>query len=121
MQSILLVEDNQINRDLASRRLEIEGYKVIEAHDGQQAIDQAIATRPALILMDLSLPIKDGWTASTEIKAIADLAHIPIIALTAHAMTEDRDRALEAGCNAFHTKPVDFVALFETMERLLNR
>lgn len=116
MAKILLVEDNEMNSDMLSRRLQRKGFEVEIAEDGQQGIDIAVSSKPDLILMDLSLPVMDGLEATRQIKATADLAHIPIIALTAHAMTSDRDKALEAGCDDFDTKPIDFNRLLEKIE-----
>ncbi len=117
---ILLVEDNELNRDMLSRRLIRKGFDVHMAVDGQQGIDVAIAEKPDLILMDISLPVKDGWTATREIKADARTCDIPIIALTAHAMTSDREKAKEAGCDDFDTKPVDLARLLGKINILLN-
>jgi two-component system, cell cycle response regulator DivK len=114
MPKILLVEDNEMNRDMLSRRLTRRGYTVVLAEDGQQGVDMARSEQPDLILMDMSLPIKDGWEATQEIKADPALQAIPIIALTAHAMTGDRERVLAAGCNDYDTKPVE-------LERLLGK
>lgn len=114
MKKILLVEDNEMNRDMLSRRLDKRGYDVITAIDGQQAVDKASESRPDLILMDMELPVKDGWTASREIKALPN--NIPIIALTAHALSGDREKALDAGCDAYATKPIDFPALLNLIE-----
>ncbi len=121
MTKILLVEDNEMNRDMLSRRLERKGYQVLMAFDGQQGIDMARSETPALILMDMSLPVKDGWTSTREIKADPATRGIPVIALTAHALTGEREKALEAGCDDFDTKPVDFPKLLERIEKLLNR
>ena len=118
MTAILLVEDNEMNRDMLSRRLSKRGYEVICAVDGQQAVEQAQAHRPDLILMDMELPIKDGWTASSEIKQKVD-ASIPIIALTAHALSGDKEKALSSGCDDYATKPIDFPALMQIIEKHL--
>lgn len=118
---ILLVEDSEMNRDMLSRRLERKGYRVLIAVDGQQGIEVATAERPSLILMDMSLPIIDGWEATRQIKAAAGTAQIPIIALTAHAMSEDRQRALEAGCDEYETKPVELPRLLDKIAGLLKR
>jgi two-component system cell cycle response regulator DivK len=115
---ILLVEDNDMNRDMLSRRLIRRGYEVVIACDGAAALEQAAAERPALILMDMSLPVIDGWEATRQLKANAQLSHIPVIALTAHAMTGDRERALDAGCDDFDTKPVDLERLMAKIEAL---
>ena len=118
---ILLVEDNEMNRDMLSRRLERKGYQVVMAVDGQQAIDMALAELPALILMDMSLPVLDGWEATRRIKADERTKTIPIIALTAHAMQGDEQKAREAGCDDYDTKPVELPRLLEKMERLLKK
>lgn len=120
MHTILLVEDNEMNRDMLSRRLEIASYKVETAINGQQAIEKATTLKPDLILMDLDLPIINGWDATRALKAKPDTSHIPIIALTAHAFTEDREQALQAGCNDYDIKPVDFKRLQGKMEALLS-
>ena len=120
MPKILLVEDNEMNRDMLSRRLERKGYQVTIATDGQEGVDRAREAAPDLILMDMSLPVKDGWTATSEIKADPALRAIPIIALTAHAMAGDKDRALEAGCDDYDTKPVEFARLVSKIEVLLG-
>ena len=117
---ILLVEDNEMNRDMLSRRLERKGYIIVLAEDGQQAIDMAAADQPDLILMDMSLPVLDGWEATRRIKTDANLKQIPIIALTAHAMAGDRDKALQAGCDDYDTKPIELDRLLDKMDRLLN-
>jgi CheY-like chemotaxis protein len=118
MIKILLVEDNEMNRDMLSRRLERKGYQVVLAVDGQQAVQMALADPPALILMDMSLPVIDGWEATRQIKAVSP--SIPIIALTAHAMQGDEVRAREAGCDDYDTKPVDLARLLGKMESQLN-
>ena len=120
MPKILLVEDNEMNRDMLSRRLERKGYEVSIAMDGQEGVDRAREIMPDLILMDMSLPVKDGWTATSEIKADAALRTIPVKALTAHAMAGDKDRALEAGCDDYDTKPVEFARLVSKIETLLG-
>ncbi len=120
MAKILLVEDNEMNRDMLSRRLKKRGYEVQIAIDGQEGVDMARSGRPDLILMDMSLPVKDGWTATTELKADPDVRAIPIVALTAHAMAGDRDKALEAGCDAYETKPIELPRLLETIQKLLG-
>jgi len=119
MAKLLLIEDNEVNRDMLSRRLARKGYEVIAAIDGEQGLASARDDKPDLILMDLSLPKLDGWEATRRLKADAATRHIPVIALTAHAMTEDRDKALQAGCDGFETKPVDFARLLEKVETLL--
>jgi CheY-like chemotaxis protein len=121
MTKILLVEDNEMNRDMLSRRLERKGYTVAIAVDGQQAVDMAASETPALILMDMSLPVLDGWEATRRVKADARTKHIPIIALTAHAMQGDEDKAKEAGCDDFDTKPVELPRLLEKIQTQLNR
>ena len=119
MTHILLVEDNEMNRDMLSRRLERKGFQVSIAVDGLQAVARAAADRPDLILMDLSLPEIDGWEATRRIKAEPGTRGIPVIALTAHAMVGDREKALDAGCDDFDTKPVDFQRLLGKMDALL--
>ena len=121
MIKILLVEDNEMNRDMLSRRLERKGYAIVMALDGQQAVDMASSEAPALILMDMSLPIIDGWEATRRIKANAVTKGIPIIALTAHAMQGDELKAKEAGCDDFDTKPVELPRLLEKIEAQLKR
>jgi CheY-like chemotaxis protein len=117
---ILLVEDNEMNRDMLSRRLLRKGYEIIMAADGQQAIAMAVSESPDLILMDMSLPVIDGWEATRRVKANPDTQNIPVIALTAHAMIEDKDKAMAAGCDDFDTKPVDIQRLLEKIDMLLN-
>lgn len=119
MPKILLVEDNEMNRDMLSRRLQRRGFTTIIATDGAAGVAMARDESPDLILMDMSLPIIDGWEASRQIKADPAMARIPIIALTAHAMTSDRDKALQAGCNDYDTKPVDLPRLLGKIEALL--
>lgn len=119
MPKILLVEDNEMNRDMLSRRLARKGYEVVIAVDGQQGLDMARAEAPDLILMDMSLPVLDGWAATRELKAAAETKAIPVIALTAHAMVGDREKAVEAGCDDFDTKPIEFPRLVEKIEGLL--
>ncbi len=121
MPKILLVEDNEMNRDMLSRRLQRKGYEVVIAVDGQQAVTMASSESPALILMDMSLPIFDGWEATRRIKAADETRKIPVIALTAHAMAGDREKSLEAGCDDYDTKPIELPRLLEKMEALLNR
>jgi CheY-like chemotaxis protein len=121
MAKVLLVEDNELNRDMLSRRLERRGYQVIIAVDGQEGVDMARSEAPDLILMDMSLPVVDGWEATRRLKATPEICSIPIIALTAHAMAEDREKALGAGCDDYDTKPVDFPRLVEKMEALLKK
>jgi two-component system cell cycle response regulator DivK len=121
MQKILLVEDNEMNRDMLSRRLERRGYQIVMALDGQQGVDLARAEKPDLILLDMSLPVLDGWEAARQLKAGGDTRAIPLIALTAHAMSGDREKALEAGCDDYDTKPIDLNRLLGKMETLLKR
>ena len=120
MAKILLVEDNEMNRDMLSRRLVKRGYEVSIAVDGQQGVDAACAESPDLILMDMVLPVLDGWAAARQLKNMEETRGIPIIALTAHAMTGDREKAVEAGCNDFDIKPVDLPRLLEKIEALLG-
>ncbi len=121
MPKILLVEDNEMNRDMLSRRLQRKGYEVVIATDGEQAVAMAISESPALILMDMSLPVFDGWEATRRLKAADGTKKIPVIALTAHAMAGDREKSLEAGCDDYDTKPIELPRLLEKMETLLNR
>jgi CheY-like chemotaxis protein len=121
MVKILLVEDNEMNRDMLSRRLVRRGYEVAIALDGEQGIAMARSESPALILMDMSLPGIDGWEATRRLKADFTTSRIPVIALTAHAMSGDREKAVAAGCDDFDTKPVDLVRLLEKIEVLLRR
>lgn len=116
---ILLVEDNEMNRDMLSRRLMRRGFTVLFALDGAQAVAMAQTEQPDLILMDMNLPVMDGWEATRLIKVAPATSGIPVIALTAHAMTGDADHALAAGCDAFETKPIEFGRLTETMERMI--
>ena len=120
MNKILLVEDNEMNRDMLSRRLMRKGYEVVMAVDGQQGVDMAKSEAPNLILMDLSLPVLDGWDATRQLKQSSETKHIPVIALTAHAMTSDREKALEAGCDDFDTKPIEWNRLLEKMQQFLK-
>lgn len=120
MARILLVEDNEMNRDMLSRRLEKKGYNITIAVDGEQGVMLAQSLLPELILMDMSLPIMDGWEASRIIKTMAQTQHIPIIALTAHAMAEDRHRALEVGCDDYDTKPIDLLRLLSKIQLFLG-
>ncbi|HQT42931.1 MAG TPA: response regulator [Halothiobacillus sp.] len=119
MARILLVEDNEMNRDMLSRRLVRRGYEVLLAVDGAEAIETAQAHQPDLILMDMSLPVLDGWEATRALRANATTHRIPVIALTAHAMEGERSKALEAGCDDFDTKPVELPRLLDKIERLL--
>lgn len=121
MPKILLVEDNEMNRDMLSRRLERKGIQVLIAVDGEQGIAMAQTETPDLILMDMSLPILDGWSATRRLKTIPLTQQIPIIALTAHAMSGDRDKCLEAGCDDYDTKPVEFARLMDKIQALLTR
>ncbi len=120
MPRILLVEDNEMNRDMLSRRLQRRGYEVILAVDGQQGVDMSRAQGPDILLLDMSLPVKDGWQVAREMKADNALKSIPIIALTAHAMADDRMRAMAAGCDDYDTKPVDLPRLLSKIEALLG-
>ena len=119
MSRILLVEDHEEIWDFLSRRLTRRGHEVSLATDGQQAVDKARAEHPEIILLDMNLPVMDGWTAAGLMKAGADTARIPIIALTAHAMAGDRDKAIAAGCDDYHPKPVDFTKLLSQIEALV--
>ena len=119
MPKILLVEDNEMNRDMLSRRLEKRGYTLAIAVDGGQGVALAKSELPDLILMDMSLPVIDGWEATQRLKNADDTRHIPVIALTAHAMSGDREKALAVGCDDYDTKPIDLARLLEKMERLL--
>ena len=121
MPKILLVEDNEMNRDMLSRRLQRRGYEVVIAVDGQDGVTKAQAEAPALILMDMSLPVLDGWEASRQLKAAPATGAIPIIALTAHAMAGDREKALAVGCDDFDTKPIELDRLLGKIEALLAR
>lgn len=120
MKKILLVEDNEMNRDMLSRRLTRKGFQVITAPDGLQGIALAESERPDLILMDMSLPVMDGWEATKQLKRTAHLKAIPVIALTAHAMAGDEAKATQAGCDDFDTKPVDLARLLGKMNRFLQ-
>jgi two-component system cell cycle response regulator DivK len=119
MTKILLVEDNELNRDMLSRRLTKRGYEVVIALDGVQGVESARAESPDLILMDMSLPLKDGWEATAELKADPATSSIPVIGLSAHAMSGDREKAMQAGCDDFDTKPVELDRLLTKMEALL--
>lgn len=121
MPKILLVEDNEMNRDMLSRRLEKRGYTVVMAVDGGAGVAMSKSEKPDLILMDMSLPVLDGWDATKQVKADAETAKIPVIALTAHAMESDRQKALEAGCDDFDTKPVELSRLLLKIEELLKK
>jgi two-component system, cell cycle response regulator DivK len=119
MAKLLLVEDNEMNRDMLSRRLIRRGYQVAIAVDGAQGVAMAQSEKPDLVVMDLSLPVLDGWEATRRIKAGADTKHLPVIGLTAHAMAGDREKALEAGCDDYDTKPIEFERLIGKIESLL--
>jgi CheY-like chemotaxis protein len=121
MAKILLVEDDEMNRDMLSRRLERRGYEVRVAIDGEQGVAMAQAEIPDLILMDMSLPVLDGWEATRRIKTGSETQAIVIIALTAHAMASDRDKAMAAGCDDFDTKPIDLTRLLEKIEKFLGK
>jgi two-component system, cell cycle response regulator DivK len=121
MVKVLLVEDNEMNRDMLSRRLLRKGFEVVMAVDGGQAVSMAESEHPDLILMDMSLPVIDGWEATQRVKAAKGTAHIPIIALTAHAMSGDREKALSAGCDDYDTKPIEMPRLLEKIDALLVR
>jgi CheY-like chemotaxis protein len=120
MPRILLVEDNEMNRDMLSRRLQRRGYEVVLALDGEAGVEMAKTEAPQLILMDMSLPVLDGWEATRRLKADPATRHIPVIALTAHAMSSDRDKALEAGCDDYDTKPVELPRLLDKIAALLG-
>jgi len=119
MPKLLYVEDNEMNRDMLSRRLQRRGYDVLIAEDGEQGMAKARAEGPDLILMDMSLPVVDGWEATRRLKAAPETRGIPIIGLTAHAMATDRSKCLEAGCDDYDTKPVELTRLLEKIERLI--
>ena len=121
MHRILLVEDNEMNRDMLSRRLRRKGYSVLIAHDGEQGLKMACLETPDLILMDISLPFMDGCEVTRRLKGNVRTRHIPVIALTAHALASDRDKAFEAGCDDYDTKPVDFERLLQKLENLLTK
>jgi two-component system cell cycle response regulator DivK len=120
MSKILLVEDNEMNRDMLMRRLERKGFEVVIAIDGKAGIDMAASSNPDIILMDLSLPVIDGWEATRQIKANPATQSIPVIALTAHAMAGDEQKALEAGCDNYDTKPIDLKRLLGKIDNLLG-
>jgi two-component system, cell cycle response regulator DivK len=120
MPKILLVEDNELNQDMLSRRLRRKGYQVVVAVDGQSGLEMTQTEAPDLILMDMGLPILDGWEATRRLKADAATRHVPVIALTAHAMSSDREKALEAGCDDYETKPVELPRLLGKIEVLLR-
>ena len=121
MAKLLLVEDNDMNRDMLSRRLERRGFQIIMAIDGQQGVELAQSESPDLILMDMSLPVLDGWEATRRLKAEPKTSTIPIIALTAHAMAGDRERAMDAGANDYDTKPIELPRLLEKIQTLLQQ
>lgn len=121
MKTILLVEDHEMNRDMLSRRLRRKGFTVEEAVDGLQALEKINQLKPDIVLMDMSLPRMDGWEATKRIKAQPDTAHIPVIGLSAHAMSGDRQKGLNAGCDDYDTKPIDFKRLLEKINTLLAR
>jgi CheY-like chemotaxis protein len=121
MTKILLVEDNEMNRDMLSRRLIRKGYEVVMALDGHQAVEMASGENPDLIIMDMSLPVIDGWEATRQVKAAQATRAIPVIALTAHAMAGDREKAIEAGCDDYDTKPIDMPRLLGKITMLLER
>jgi CheY-like chemotaxis protein len=120
MAKILLVEDNEMNRDMLSRRLVRQGHEVLLAYDGARGVEMAGVEHPDLVLMDMSLPVLDGWEATQRLKADPATRSIPVIALTAHAMAADREKALAAGCDDYDTKPIELSRLLEKMERLLR-
>ena len=120
MARILLVEDNELNRDMLSRRLTRRGFEVLIAEDGQKGMDMTQNEHPDLVLMDMSLPVVDGWEATRRLKASEETKHIPIIGLTAHAMAGDREKTLEAGCDEYDTKPIELPRLLEKINTLLN-
>lgn len=119
MTNILLVEDNEMNRDMLSRRLKKKGFEVVMAFDGKQGVEMASTVAPEIILLDMSLPVMDGWEAAGHLKSNPETKGIPIIALTAHAMAGDKEKAMEAGCDDYDTKPVDFKRLLQKIETLL--
>ena len=121
MTKILLVEDNEMNRDMLSRRLARRGYQVVIALDGEQGVAMARSEAPDLILMDMSLPVLDGWEVARQLKAAPETRAIPIIALTAHAMVGDREKAIEAGCNDYDTKPIEFPRLLGKIDAVLGK
>ena len=119
MPKILLVEDNEMNRDMLSRRLMRKGFEIVMAEDGQEGVDKATSESPDLILLDMSLPVMDGWQAAQQLKSRTETRDIPIIALTAHAMAGDREKAIEAGCDDYDTKPIDMARLLEKIQSML--
>jgi two-component system cell cycle response regulator DivK len=120
MAKILIVEDNEMNRDMLQRRLQRRGFEVLIAVDGGEGVALAVEQLPDLIIMDMSLPVLNGWEATRQIKSLPEARHIPVLALTAHAMAGERDRALDAGCDDYDTKPVDFVRLTGKIDKLLE-
>jgi two-component system cell cycle response regulator DivK len=120
MSKLLLVEDNEMNRDMLSRRLQRKGFQVVMAVDGEDGIKKALSEAPDLILMDMSLPLLDGWEATRRLKASPETHAIPVLALTAHAISGDRERAIEAGCDDYDTKPVEFSRLLLKIQALLG-
>ena len=121
MTKVLLVEDNELNRDMLSRRLQRRGYEVSLAVDGQHALEQAAVQRPDVILMDMDLPVLNGWDATRKLRADPAIRNIPVIALTAHALPADRERAMEAGCDAYQSKPIDFADLLGKIEQFSGK
>lgn len=121
MPRILLVEDNELNRDSLSRLLRRQGFEVLQAEDGEKAVRMAVEEKPELVLMDIGLPLLDGYGATQQIRATPGFDAMPIIALTAHALQKDQDRAMEAGCNEFETKPIEFPRLLAKINKLLGR
>jgi CheY-like chemotaxis protein len=121
MPTILLVEDNELNRDMLSRRLERRGFQVLIAVDGEQGVAMAQSEAPDLVLMDMSLPVLDGWEATRRLKAAPETRAVPIIALTSHAMVGDRDKAIAAGCDDYDTKPIELPRLLEKIDRLIAK
>ncbi|MBI0432250.1 response regulator [Roseomonas sp. KE0001] len=121
MTTLLLVEDHEELWDFLSRRLRRRGFEVLLAHDGQEGVDKAVQALPEIILLDMNLPVMDGWTAARQLRGRPETAHIPIIALTAHAMAGDRAKVIEAGCDDYHPKPVDFARLLEQIDAALLR
>jgi two-component system cell cycle response regulator DivK len=121
MPRILIIEDNEENRDALARRLQRRGYDVVMAGDGQQGVEMAKSEKPDLVLMDMNMPVLDGWRASQLVRADAETRELPIIGLTAHALAGDREKALQAGCSDYHTKPVDFPRLLAQIEALIRK
>ena len=121
MAKVLVVEDNEMNRDMLSRRLQRRGYEVVVSVDGEDGVSKARSESPDIILMDMDLPVLDGWAATQMLKAAPETQSIPVIALTAHAMAGDREKALDAGCDDYDTKPVEFARLIQKIEKLLGQ